>query len=139
MKRPWQTSQGGTRRFLGYEQAWDVVLALVLYLRTLQFQVPDQQGLHSTPRSPSGTSSQEERETLQNIIQEMLDMVLHLTQLFAWPGVPPSLRYSAVTSRGAYLLGLWDYGPYQELVRLSASCLVSCHFVNAITALRTFV
>ena len=139
MKRPWQTSKGGTRRFLGYEQAWDVVLALVLYLRMLQFQVPDKQGLHSTPRSPSRTSSQEECETLQNVIQEMLDMVLHLTKLFAWPGIPPSLCYSVVTSHGAYLLGLWDYGPYQELVRLSASFLVSCHFVNAITTLSAFV
>lgn len=141
MKRPWQTSQAGTRRFLGYEQAWDVVLALVLYLRTLQFQVPapDKQDIHSTSKSPSRTGSQEECEMLQHIIPDMLDMVSHLTKLFAWPGIPPSLCYSAVTSRGAYLLGLWDYGPYQELVRLSASCLVSCNFVNSITALNAFV
>jgi hypothetical protein len=139
MKQPWQTSQGSTRRFLGYEQAWDIVLALVLYLRTLQFQVPDPQGLHSMLRKPSRTSSQEECETLQNITQDMLDMVLRLTTLFAWLGIPPSLCYSVVTSHGAYLLGLWDYGPYQELVCLSASCQVSFCFVNAMTTLSTSV
>lgn len=115
------------------------MLALVLNLRALQVQLPDAQGLHTTPRSPSRTSSKDEREALQNIILEFLDMVLRLTKLFAWPGVPPSLCYSKVTSRGAYLLGLWDYGPYQELVRLSASRLVSCHFVKALAALDAVV
>lgn len=127
MKRPWQCYQAGSQKFLGYEQAWDTLLAALVYCKTLHLE-------SSVGRNqPIGEDDdcnapmmllQNELGAIQPVIQEMLDMIMHLTKLFSWPGIPPSLCYSIVTSRGAYLHTLWDYGPYHELIRLSASCLV---------------
>jgi len=122
MKRPWQCYLGGSRKFLGYEQAWDTLLGALVYCKALQIESCGRKNLLTGDRPscdeylPLGA--------LQQIIQEMLEMIKHLTELFSWPGIPPSVCYSVATSRGAYLLSLWDWGPYEELVQLSASCLV---------------
>jgi hypothetical protein len=134
MKRPWQCHQGGSQKFLGYEQAWDTLLVALVYCKMLHLESygetnqPTGEDANSITRIPL---LQDKLGALQPIIQEMLDMIKHLTELFSWPGVPPSLCYSIVTSRGAYLRSLWDYGPYQELIQLSASCLVCLLSLNA--------
>jgi hypothetical protein len=130
MKRPWQCYLGGSQKFLGYEQAWDTLLGALVYCKTLHIES------FGRKNQPSGEGSNGDENlqpgALQPIIQEMLDMIKQLTELFSWPGIPPSLCYSVATSRGAYLLSLWDWGPYEELVRLAASCLVRCQLPSVV-------
>ncbi|KAI0279667.1 hypothetical protein BC826DRAFT_975826 [Russula brevipes] len=119
MKRPWQCYQAGSQKFLGYEQAWDTLLAALVYCKTLHLE-------SSVGRNqPIGEDDdcnapmmllQNELGAIQPVIQEMLDMITHLTKLFSWP---------ASLHLWAYLHTLWDYGPYHELIRLLASCLAS--------------
>jgi hypothetical protein len=135
MKRPWRCYLGGSQKFLGYEQAWDTLLGVLVYCKALNMESDGEK----TQSTGEDRNSDENflLGALRPIMQDMLDMIKQLTELFSWPGIPPSLCYSVATSRGAYLLSLWDWGPYEELVRLSASCLVRGQLSSAVNVPQT--
>ena len=123
-KRPWQWKGSDVSRFLGYDQAWACILALVLLLKSNSSPgTATESGSRRIDIAPAPGSADLTSE-VKLCLYDFLETLRDLEGLYAWPGVPPALCYTAFASRGGYLMALRDDEYYQAIVRWSGNHLV---------------
>jgi hypothetical protein len=136
--KPCFTLSKDKARFLGYEQAWRFVLGAILYLQAREAY----RSFNSDASKIAGPSRSPKRPPLWQLDSRncfvslkpedigfftavLLDFDCNIERVsltYKWPGVAPSIKYSAFYSRTAYLRGLLkSHGAFLQLISLSES------------------
>ena len=131
--RPWRLKHEKLV-FLGYTQAWDFLLCAVLFLRAIRWKhtwaesgtdPTDEDGClpwQDRVFSSGLPNDREGADSLLALVGDFYEDIRTIDRMYAWPGIPPSLR----DDRPEYLRSLLpDSEVYQDLVSYVVRCCVS--------------
>ena len=95
--RPWSFEHRGQVRFSGFEMTWAFALGCILYLRGYGTAGGSAQGEQGAGEFTMGAKN------LSDLFCAFDDAMAVLAEEYSYPGRPPSMKYSVVSTRSYYL------------------------------------